>query len=83
VTRIDHEFVAMGGPARLRMDCADQQQAQRAIAATVLEVQRLEEKYSRYLETSVTSAINRGACTGQAVEIDEETAGLLSYANTV
>jgi thiamine biosynthesis lipoprotein len=81
--RIEHEFVAMGGPARLRMDCADQQQAQRAIAAATSDVQRLEKKYSRYLETSVTSRINRRAGTGQAVEIDEETASLLSYANTV
>jgi len=73
----------MGGPARLRLVTDDPAVAERAIAAAVAEVDRLERKYSRYRDDSLTSAINRAAGSGSAVAIDEETAGLLNYAATV
>lgn len=53
--------------------------ARRAAAATIEEVLRIEAKYSRYRPESVVSRINAGA-GGTAVEIDEETRGLLAYA---
>jgi len=80
---VEHSFKAMGGPARLRLETDDPAVAERAIAAAVAEVDRLERKYSRYRENSLTSAINRAAGSGSAVSIDEETAGLLNYAATV
>jgi len=83
VQRIEHSFVAMGGPCRLRMDCDDIATADRAIAAAEAEVRRLESKYSRYLPHSLTSKINRHAGDSSAVPIDKETAGLLNYANTL
>ena len=46
-------------------------------------MQRLEYKYSRYTENSLTSQINRAAGTGQPVSLDSETAGLLYYAHTL
>jgi thiamine biosynthesis lipoprotein len=81
--RVEHSFKAMGGPARLRLEVGDAAVAEGAIAAAVAEVERLEQKYSRYRDDSLTSAINRAAGSGDSVPIDEETAGLLRYADTV
>jgi thiamine biosynthesis lipoprotein len=81
--RVDHSFRAMGGPARLRLETDDPAAAGAAIAAAVAEVARLERKYSRYRDDSLTSEINRSAGSGAAVPIDDETAGLLNYAATV
>ena len=81
--RIEHSFKAMGGPCRLRLEADDTGSADLAIASAVDEVQRLELKYSRYLENSLTSKINHSAGSGTPVPIDEETVGLLSYANTL
>ncbi|MEP5763490.1 MAG: FAD:protein FMN transferase [Halieaceae bacterium] len=81
--RIDHSFNAMGGPCRVRLVHADKSTANDAIRAAETEVRRLEQKYSRYLDDSVTSLINRAAGSGQACAIDSETAGLLGYADTL
>jgi thiamine biosynthesis lipoprotein len=80
--RVEHTFKAMGGPCRLRLELDDACNAESAIAAAVAEVQRLERKYSRYLDDSLASQINRAAGAGVPVPIDEETAGLLDYAQT-
>jgi FAD:protein FMN transferase len=80
---IEHTFKAMGGPCRLRLETEDRVLADLAIAAAVQEVQRLEQKYSRFLPGSLTSAINRAAGAETPVAIDAETSGLLSFANTV
>jgi thiamine biosynthesis lipoprotein len=81
--RSEHRFVAMGGPCRLRLDHADENIADIAINAAVAEVQRLEQKYSRYLPSSLTSTINARAGTNTTTDIDAETAGLLKYASTL
>jgi thiamine biosynthesis lipoprotein len=83
VTLFDHQFRAMGGPCRLRFDCAGEALAVQAIAAAEAEARRLESKYSRYLPDSLTSAINRAAGTGQPVPIDSETVGLLGFAHVL
>lgn len=79
----DHQFRAMGGPGRLRFECADDALAGRAIAAAEAEVLRLEQKYSRYLPDSLTSQINRQAGAATGVPIDPETASLLDFARTL
>ncbi len=81
--RIEHSFKAMGGPCRLRLELDDAARAGTAIAAAVAEVQRLEHKYSRYTDDSLTSQINRAAGTGRPMPLDNETAGLLNYAHTL
>jgi FAD:protein FMN transferase len=81
--RVEHTFKAMGGPCRLRLETDNEFHAETAIAAAVAEVQRLELKYSRYTEDSLTSQINRAAGTRQSVLLDSETAGLLNYADTL
>jgi thiamine biosynthesis lipoprotein len=77
-----HPFVAMGGPCELRLHAADEESAARAARAAIAEVLRLHERYSRYREDSVTSAINRAAGGAAGIEVDAETAGLLDYART-
>lgn len=54
--------------------------AEEAANAAMREVKRIEAKYSRYLENSVVSKINRAA-GGAPVDIDAETAQLLAYAD--
>ncbi len=83
MARYEHSFVAMGGPCRLRVDSENESVARTAIQAAEGEVRRLEFKYSRYLHDSLTSKINRLAGRECPVAIDEETAGLLSYAHTL
>ena len=83
MVRIEHQFVAMGGPCCIRLDSENTEMAQGALQSAQREVQRLEQKFSRYLPDSITSTINRQAGTGQAVAIDPETKGLLQYADTL
>ena len=45
------------------------------------EIERLEQKYSRYRADSWLSRINAIASVGGAIEVDEETASLLDYAD--
>lgn len=61
---------------------ADDEVRARAVADTAIaDVLRIEAKYSRFLDDSVTMRINRGAGAGD-VEIDPETSALLRYADT-
>lgn len=73
----------MGGPCRLRLDTVSSAQADPAIGLAVAEVRRLESKYSRYQPESLASRINHSAGSRDPVAIDEETAGLLRYADTL
>lgn len=81
--RVEHNFKAMGGPCRLRLEVAPNQDPSSAISAAESEVRRLEHKYSRYTHDSLTTKINEAAGSGTRVRIDPETAGLLAYADTL
>jgi thiamine biosynthesis lipoprotein len=56
--------------------------AQKAADAVIRDVARLEAKYSRYIESSCLSGINRVAAAGGVITVDDETAHLLDYADT-
>lgn len=71
----------MGGPCRLRIEAEDDEVGNAALQAAEQEVRRLEARYSRYLDDSLTSRINAAAGSGEPVAIDSETAGLLHYAD--
>jgi len=58
----------------------DEARATLAAEAAVADVLRIEAKYSRYRDDSVTTRINRAA-GGAAVAIDAETVALLTYAD--
>lgn len=72
----------MGSPCSVHVYAPTQAQAQAAALQAEAEVRRLEQKYSRYRDDSVTAAIHRNAKAGAATLLDAETAALLHYAHT-
>ena len=84
-SQVERRFKAMGGPCRIRLEidsAPTEADAQAAIDAAVAEVARLENKFSRYLDTSLTARINAAAGQTDPVPIDAETAAILNYADT-
>lgn len=68
----------MASRCEVRLHAPDASRASAWAAAAIAEVRRIEVKYSRYRDDSVTTAINRGAgCT--AVSVDDETAHLIDF----
>ncbi len=72
------EFRAMASRCELRVCAADAAQASAWAQAAIDEVRRIERKYSRYTEDSVTTRINRAA-GGEPLLVDEETAALIDF----
>ncbi len=72
-------FRAMAAENELQLAAADEAAARRVAELAIADVRRIEAKYSRYLDDSVTTRINRAA-GGDPVALDEETAALLRYA---
>jgi thiamine biosynthesis lipoprotein len=73
-------FDAMASPNELQIWHDDQRQARTLADTAIADVRRIEAKYSRYRDESVTARINRAA-GGAAVAIDAETYALLVYAD--
>ncbi len=73
-------FGAMGTDNELVLDGTDRAILERAADAAIADVRRIEAKYSRYRNDSVTTRINRAA-GGAPVALDHETAALLAYAD--
>ncbi len=73
-------FRAMASVHEVQLACDDEGRAEHAAAAAIADVQRIEAKFSRYRDDSVTTRINRAAGRG-FVAIDAETAALLRYAD--
>ena len=77
-----YEFKAMGTACTIQLYAANKKKAKRISNAVIADVNRLEQKYSRYRPDSLLSKINRLAAKGGQIKVDEETAGLLNYAAT-
>ena len=77
-----YPFRAMGSRCEIRLYASSEEPAGACAQAAIADVLRLEAKYSRYRDDSVTAAINRVAAAGGAVDVDAETATLLDYAAT-
>jgi FAD:protein FMN transferase len=77
-----HLWRAMGSPCELQLFAVRERDARRARDAVVAEVERFEQRYSRYRADSLLSSINRVAAAGGALDVDAETASLLDYADT-
>jgi thiamine biosynthesis lipoprotein len=75
-------FQAMGSPCELQLHAPDALFAQGLASQARAELERLEQRYSRYRSDSLLSDINRVAAAGGEVSVDAETAGLLDYAAT-
>jgi FAD:protein FMN transferase len=74
------QFQAMASPCTLQLDGQDESLMRRAANLAMAEVKRIEQKYSRYQPHSVVSRINQAAGSAP-VTVDEETSGLLAYAD--
>ncbi|HEY2009585.1 MAG TPA: FAD:protein FMN transferase [Rhizomicrobium sp.] len=72
------QFQAMATPCEVRVETADRAHAGKAAAAVMAVARRIEDKYSRYRDDSVTSRINHAG--GQTIAVDKETARLLDFA---
>ncbi|MGR8930705.1 MAG: FAD:protein FMN transferase [Gammaproteobacteria bacterium] len=72
----------MGCPCEIQLFTGNRNEAERIAKIAITDVQRLERRYSRYLEDSLLSRINRVALQGGSINVDEETASLLNYAET-
>jgi thiamine biosynthesis lipoprotein len=75
-------FSAMASRCEVRVYAPDAATAERWADAAIDEVRRIEAKFSRYRDDSVTAAINRSAGDG-AFEPDPETAALLDFGATL
>lgn len=77
-----HPFKAMGSPCEIQLYAADARQARAFADLAIADVERLEARYSRYRADSLLSKINLVAAAGGTIDVDEETARLLHYADT-
>lgn len=75
------QFGAMGGDCEVHIaGNVSEDHARNAAQAAILEVRRIEAKYSRYRADSALSRINASAGRGPSA-VDAETASLLAYAH--
>lgn len=77
---IGAQFGVMACHAEIRVAGLPAEAARAAIEAAIAETRRIEAKYTRYREDSIVSRINAAAGGDAAIEVDEETAGLLDFA---
>jgi FAD:protein FMN transferase len=73
-------FTAMASPCCVLIDTDDSSIAERLFSIANHEAQRIECKFSRYLESNIIHRINHS--NGRSIEVDEETALLIDYAAT-
>lgn len=74
-------FTSMGSPCEIRIMTTDPQHGVSVLKMAVKEVQRLNDKYSRYKPDSMISQINRSAGNGEFNILDEETNAIINYAD--
>lgn len=77
------QFQAMASRCSIYLDEAESSETRQGIGAAIAEVRRIEQTYSRYLDTSVIARINRAAGTGEWIELDAETAHLFDFADSL
>ena len=75
-------FKAMGSPCELHLYGRSRPRVDAIAEAARNEIARLECKYSRYRDDSLTTRINRSAGRSEGVVVDDETQSLLDYAET-
>ncbi|MFM2289715.1 MAG: hypothetical protein RL684_2858 [Pseudomonadota bacterium] len=74
-------FEAMGSPCEPQLHAAHPVASALAARARA-ELERLEQRYSRYRPTSLLGELNRVGERGGSIDVDDETAQLLDYADT-
>lgn len=73
-----YSFRAMATPCEILIETGNEDAAMRAGRAAEAEARRIEQKFTRYRDDSVVGRINTSG--GKDVEVDAETADLLSFA---
>ncbi len=73
-------FKAMGSPCELKLYAPPNKNIRDICQTVVDKILELENRYTRFKPTSITSRINQSAGSGEAVEVDGETAKLIDYA---
>ncbi len=71
-------FTAMACDCEILVDTDDETLARRLLEAGEAECRRIEHKFSRYRDDNIVAAIHRSG--GQPMEVDDETANLLDFA---
>ena len=72
-------FKAMASPCEVIIETDDSSEAEKILQIVAAEAWRIEQKFSRYRDDNITYKIN--SSRGQTVEVDEETARLLDFAD--
>jgi thiamine biosynthesis lipoprotein len=70
----------MGSPCEIRVFGPSPEANERAAAQASGEIERLERKYTRFRDDSLTARINASAGDRSGIIVDDETAALLDYA---
>lgn len=73
-------FRALGGGCEITLAAPGSADAEAAIAAAIAEIERIEQKYSRYLANSLIGQVNARAGSGEWTPCDDETLFLLDLA---
>ncbi len=73
------QFEAMASPCEVLMEIESETLAATILQAVSDEAARIEQKYSRYLPDNIVAQIN--SADGHAVEVDDETARMLDFAD--
>lgn len=76
------DFRAMGSPCAVHVHAESASAADRVFDFCREEIDRLERKYTRFRDDSLTSRINASAGDPKGLRVDDETAALLDYAST-
>lgn len=77
---ISGHFKAMASPCEILIDTLDKSLAKKLVRVAEAETSRIEQKFSRYKKNNTIYKINNSH--GKAIDVDNETADLLDYANT-
>jgi thiamine biosynthesis lipoprotein len=77
-----YPWKAMGSPCELHLYGTSDTACDQAAGMAKREVARLEEKFSRYRDDSLTARINASAGDPGGLTVDDETSTLLDYAET-
>lgn len=76
---LSFEFQAMASPCQILIETNNKSTAKAAFKIVEDEAKRIEKKFSRYTSNGIIHAINNSH--GKSVEVDQETAALLDFAN--
>ena len=76
-------FSSMGCPCEIQIEAGSERAANIAAAKAQADIARLDVKYSHYRDDNWLAHVCASAGSGKLIEVDEETANLLDFADTL